>query len=301
MALQDRLVAGQSLVSNSPYNFITSNNFYLVMQQDGNLVLYRGNSFLPQHAAWASNTCGKPHGPFTLTMQHDGNLVVYDSHRHPTWASCTNGKGHGNHTAVVTYSGSLEVLDGHNHKLWHSHITHHVPAPAPVVILPTHQLPGPVHGGHHPHGHHGHHHHHGHHGHHGHHHGGPHHPQPGRHFHHTQCLSNGEVLTSTSTNAISAGNDYYLVMQDDGNLVLYHTTSWLPHNAKWSSQTCNKGHGPFRFTMQADGNAVIYDSINHPTWATNTNRPGHGNYQFQVATNGTMCLKDSHHHQLWHC
>ena len=44
----------------------------LVMQGDGNLVLYRGNS-----AKWASDTHGKKGEK--LVMQDDGNLVLYDA------------------------------------------------------------------------------------------------------------------------------------------------------------------------------------------------------------------------------
>jgi len=50
-----------------------------IMQEDGNLVLYLYNG----QPVWASNTDGKP-GSF-LVLQNDGNVVIY----HPVWASNT--------------------------------------------------------------------------------------------------------------------------------------------------------------------------------------------------------------------
>lgn len=57
----------------------------LVMQSDGNLVLYDNQG---HHALWASNTQGKPSDH--AIMQPDGNFVVYDAQNHPLWASGTD-------------------------------------------------------------------------------------------------------------------------------------------------------------------------------------------------------------------
>ena len=51
----------------------------LVMQLDGNLVLYEGGQ-----AVWASNTGGNPGAYFAV--QGDGNIVVYSSDNRPLWA-----------------------------------------------------------------------------------------------------------------------------------------------------------------------------------------------------------------------
>ncbi|CAG8703899.1 42489_t:CDS:1, partial [Gigaspora margarita] len=56
----------------------------LVMQTDGNLVLYSGST-----AQWALNTCGKGFGPYRMALQTDGNLVVYSGNILPLWASNT--------------------------------------------------------------------------------------------------------------------------------------------------------------------------------------------------------------------
>jgi hypothetical protein len=68
---------------------ITSNNrqFQVVMQNDGNLVLYRNRDGRP---LWASGTNGVA-VDFCI-MQNDGNLVLYGFDRRAVWASGTNGR-----------------------------------------------------------------------------------------------------------------------------------------------------------------------------------------------------------------
>jgi hypothetical protein len=63
-------------------------NAHLVMQSDGNLVIYkRGTSV----AKWATGTNGK--GAVQMKFQTDGNLVLYKSNgTTAVWASKTNGK-----------------------------------------------------------------------------------------------------------------------------------------------------------------------------------------------------------------
>ncbi len=54
-----------------------------------------------------------------------------------------------------------------------------------------------------------------------------------------------------------------LLMQQDGNLVLYHNGK-----ARWSTGT-NGNPGAY-FVMQNDGNAVVYSQNNKPLWSTHT-------------------------------
>ncbi|HQQ98871.1 MAG TPA: DUF4476 domain-containing protein, partial [Cyclobacteriaceae bacterium] len=53
-----------------------------VMQADGNFVLYEGTK-----AIWASNTSNNPNA--SLVMQDDGNLVIYTSDKRAIWTSNT--------------------------------------------------------------------------------------------------------------------------------------------------------------------------------------------------------------------
>lgn len=70
-----------------------TNGHQLVMQTDGNLVVYRRTGPSTRAAVWATGTNGHP-GAY-LTMQSDGNAVIYQStgpaSRVALWASGTSG------------------------------------------------------------------------------------------------------------------------------------------------------------------------------------------------------------------
>lgn len=57
---------------------------------------------------------------------------------------------------------------------------------------------------------------------------------------------------------------YRLIMQGDGNLVLYTSTN----KALWSTRTA--GHPGARLVMQGDGNLVLYSSTNKTLWDSHT-------------------------------
>lgn len=71
-----------------------------------------------------------------------------------------------------------------------------------------------------------------------------------------QWLNINDALTSNN-------GQYQLILQQDGDLVLYHLgyPSWL-----WSSRTKDA----IRAIMQPDGNFVLYDYSGKPLWATGT-------------------------------
>ena len=74
------LFAGETLFAN---DYIKNGALKLIMQTDGNLVLYSGS-----RACAASNTTTT--GASKATMQHDGNFVVY-SGLNAVWSSKTGG------------------------------------------------------------------------------------------------------------------------------------------------------------------------------------------------------------------
>jgi hypothetical protein len=108
----DRLTQNQALNVNDQ---LVSNNgrVILVMQGDGNLVLYRTDD---GHALWASNTLGKPANH--AVMQGDGNFVVYSQGGQPFWATATD--GHPGAWIVLQDDGNLVVYDNVNRALWAS-------------------------------------------------------------------------------------------------------------------------------------------------------------------------------------
>jgi hypothetical protein len=79
------------------------------------------------------------------------------------------------------------------------------------------------------------------------------------------ALTNSQQLTAGKS--ISSNNGRYtLIMQGDGNLVLYS-----PSRAVWASNTDGKAGN--RVIMQGDGNLVLY-SPSRAVWASNTDGKG---------------------------
>ncbi|HSZ38527.1 MAG TPA: carbohydrate-binding protein [Trebonia sp.] len=102
-----QLTANQELTANQ--SLASCNGEYtLIMQGDGNLVLYQGST-----ALWASGTVGS--GADEAIMQGDGNLVVYTGSGTPVWASDTAGDSGAyldvqNDGNVVIYGASGSAL-----------------------------------------------------------------------------------------------------------------------------------------------------------------------------------------------
>ncbi len=97
------LMAGQQVVSQD-------GRYRLIMQTDGNLVLYS-----PNRPIWWTGTNGKPAN--RLSVQTDGNMVLYGPATY-YWASWTNGRG--NVTLVVQDDGNLVLYDAQNRPVWNS-------------------------------------------------------------------------------------------------------------------------------------------------------------------------------------
>jgi Beta-1,3-glucanase len=99
-----RLLRGQELVS-------TNGRFHLVLQTDGNLVLYDGAP--GQNPIWATGTWNLPteRRPTHADMQTDGNLVLYNDANQPAWAAGVFG------TFTNPY---LEVQDDGNLVIYHN-------------------------------------------------------------------------------------------------------------------------------------------------------------------------------------
>ena len=101
------LFANQSIYSNHSI-LSCDGRFKLILQPDGNLVLYEGNT-----ALWASNTGGK--GGTVATLQGDGNFVIYDAKGKPVWAS--NTPNHPGADLLVQNDGNV-VIYYNNAPIW---------------------------------------------------------------------------------------------------------------------------------------------------------------------------------------
>jgi len=82
----------------------------LIMQGDGNLVIYDPND----SPIWASNTEGKGTPKYKYIMQQDGNLVIYDKFQNPIWASNTRGVGKAPYTLTLTNNCTITITDKNN-------------------------------------------------------------------------------------------------------------------------------------------------------------------------------------------
>jgi hypothetical protein len=202
----------------------TANGQYkLVMQGDGNLVLYTANL---SRALWASNTANHPGA--RVVMQGDGNLVIYGPSNEVLFASNTAGRPGA--SLVAQTDGNVVIYSSEHQPLWASNTVNGIAGPGDV-------------------------------------------------------LTAGQYLTT-------ANGQYKLVMQGDGNLVLY-TANFS--RALWNSRTQN--HSGARTVMQGDGNLVIYGPSNEVLFASNTaGRPGSALF---AQTDGNVVLYNPSHQALW--
>ena len=77
--------------SQGDYEYLVSNNakFILIMQHDGNLVLYKTDHY---HWIWATHTYvhgSQRYQPFKFVLQEDGNMCVRDKNNRARWCSGT--------------------------------------------------------------------------------------------------------------------------------------------------------------------------------------------------------------------
>lgn len=88
--------------------------FRLILQRDGNLVIYRNRD---NHPTWATNTMHS--GTVRAIMQHDGNFVLYNHHSQATWASGTSWSPSA--WLILQNDGNLVIYkEGTWHPIWAS-------------------------------------------------------------------------------------------------------------------------------------------------------------------------------------
>ncbi|MFJ3670369.1 mannose-binding protein [Streptomyces sp. NPDC090106] len=81
----------------------STNRIKMVMQPDGNLVVYNENG----KATWASMTFGENH---TARFQTDGNLVIHNGDDRPIWGADV--WGHPNAKLILRTDGKVVIMDG---------------------------------------------------------------------------------------------------------------------------------------------------------------------------------------------
>lgn len=98
----------------------------------------------------------------------------------------------------------------------------------------------------------------------------------------------------------SDNGKYVARIQDDGNFVVYSMKDKdNVKNAIWNSGTNGKGKGPYRVTMQEDGNLVVYDSTNAALWNSQTNGKGTPDYKLIMQDDGNLVVYDKTGKATW--
>lgn len=91
---------------------------------------------------------------------------------------------------------------------------------------------------------------------------------PGHEFYKSQKIYSGD-------------RGVYLVLQNDGNLILARSNG----EVIWAAATDNKGS---KAEFQQDGNLVVYDSYNRAVWSSNSN--GRGATRMDVQNDGNLVI-----------
>ncbi len=114
---KNSISAGMSLKTTDEPLVSANGAFMLVVQTDGNLVIYTRQNGVQGSFTWASNKYGFPNANnSTLVMQTDGNLVVYDGAGTPQWASSTMSSGAVK--LVLENDGKLNLYNAANIVVW---------------------------------------------------------------------------------------------------------------------------------------------------------------------------------------
>ena len=130
-----RAATGQFLASDGSYSLstngcLTSSNggCQFCLQNDANLVLYRGGTVL-----WASNTANAAQ-PMSLDMQPDGNLVAYGT-TGAFWSTNTQGRQSSPYTAIVRDNCDFMVLSSDGTAIWRTNTAQAGRYAYPIVRL----------------------------------------------------------------------------------------------------------------------------------------------------------------------
>lgn len=106
---------------------------------------------------------------------------------------------------------------------------------------------------------------------------------------------NTTLVTALRSNssASSANGRYLLAMQADGNAVLYDTGA--NHKVLWNSGTF--GNQDARLVAQGDGNVVVYSTANKALW--NSGTQGNPGATLALQNDGNLVLYSSANRALW--
>jgi Domain of unknown function (DUF1929)/Legume lectin domain len=107
-------------------------------------------------------------------------------------------------------------------------------------------------------------------------------------------LLQGQQLFAWQSVLKSANRQFQLALQRDGNMVLTQLTTGT-RKVLWQSNTAKKGAS--RLVLQTDGNLVLYDKASTALWASNT--AGSTGSYLVVQNDGNLVIYDQNNHPIW--
>jgi len=209
-----------------------------------------------------------------VKLLDDGNLVIYDTNGKPLWASNTYNKGSGPYTMKMHDNGNLVVYDTNKEQIWQTGTTDKGDGPYRVTIDDNDNCTMGVYDS-----------------------------------NNTKLwFANESKAEKQKPGSCTSGINYGmcenkissstvdLVMQDDGNLVVYDKNG----NYKWATGSNGKGTKPYRLMMQTDGNLVVYDSKDAAIWSSGTKgKGGEGPYQLTVTDDKNVVMSSNTNKRIW--
>eukprot|EP01132_Coremiostelium_polycephalum_P009168 gene9168-11236_t len=258
--------------------------YRLLVTANGNVVIYNGTQNVPSAIIWQTNTANVGDYPHRFEMQSDGNLCLRDYNGTLTWQSGSAYRSVQPYCAWLDDTGVLRILESNQVEVWNNLGTVNWPFPPTnysnsvpqassavspsvysqsSVITQSSALTQ---------------------------------AQPQYHefrFHQGDTIQTQEKIYTNK--AVKSSNGLtQLGLHPDGNLVIHENGRTV-----WTSDSANKGKSPHYLIMQSDGNLVLYDCEDHPTWASATHGQGVGPFQARVNNDGTVEVLDSRKQRLW--
>lgn len=195
------------------------NRYRLALRPDGNLV-YTG----PAGILWTSKTSGHPDAHH-ISMEQSGSLAIYTADRQLIWTTNTS-QWATQWTRIKVQNDGNAVIYSNQNAIWASHTC-------------DGKLPESI--------------------------------------EHGQSLYPGEML-------VSRNNKYRLVLQEDRNLVIRS-----PYKVIWTSKTAGQMDIMY-VIMQMDGNLVMYNDIKRAAWASQTSRSKQTKTRLHMRNDGDLAI-----------
>lgn len=105
------VLPAESTIAKNAVLLTRSGHYALIMQHDGNAVIYYIHPAGNVPTGWQTNTSNGDH----LTMHMDGNLALHKSNNAWSWTSGTGGRPYDmGYKLVLSETGSLQILDANN-------------------------------------------------------------------------------------------------------------------------------------------------------------------------------------------